>query len=338
MTALSVILTVLLILIFAEAGMLFLVSHPRALRRVGRKLRNSITYLYIQGERKVMPFLEECSRYSPEFGYTLKPGQFVFTEREFSNTYSINSKGVRDSEASLTGPEIVVLGDSFAFGWGVDHEETFAALVEERTGLRVLNTAIPSFGTAREMVMLRSLDRSRLKGIILQYCGDDYDENLKYYRNGNRPQLMRQETFDRLVVIHSRPKKYFFGKFVWMKIQKRINEWKASSQNAESLPPIGEVDAFLHVLKQNADMLADLPMVVFEMNGINQSNAFTTVLSREILQNDRQPMFIRNMKVIDMSRHLVDGHFYILDGHLTAEGHHIVTDVLCQALDEMKVT
>lgn len=335
MTAAIIFFGVLLVLCLAEAGMLFLLTHPGVLRRMGRKLQNSMAYLYVQGERKVMPFVKGCGRYSPEFGYTLNPGNFVFAEREFTNTYFINSLGVRDSEEALKEPEIIVLGDSYALGWGVDQHESFAARVGRQTGLKVLNTAIPSFGTAREMVMLRRIDRSRLKWIILQYCGDDYDENLKYHGNGNRPQLMREETFHGLVARHSRPKNYFFGKFLWMKIQKRINEWKASTRKTESCPSMSEVDAFLHVLKQNEDILTGVPLVVFEMNGINQTNTFTTVLKTKILQDD-QPLFIRNMRVIDMSQYLVDVHFYILDGHLTAEGHCIVADVLCRALTSGK--
>jgi hypothetical protein len=330
------ILLIILVLSSIEMVMLFLVRHPRILRLFSSKLQNSISYLYVQGERKVMQYLEGCGQYSPDLGYTLKPGTFTFTETEFSNAYFINSVGVRDIEDALRSPEIIILGDSYALGWGVNQDETFSALIGEKTKLKTLNTSIPSFGTVREMLMLRKIDRSKLKCLIIQYCGDDYDENLRYYLNGNLPQIMRAETFRKLTVIHSRPKKYFFGKYVWMKMQKKIGELKAAGAQAASELPVSEVDLFLHVLQQNRDMLESVPMIVFEMNGIHQTNHFTTLLRKKATENSNLA-FIRTMKVLDMSQHLSSEHFYLLDDHLTAEGHRIVTDVLYRTLREEKL-
>ncbi|OQX61330.1 MAG: hypothetical protein B5M56_09300 [Desulfococcus sp. 4484_241] len=327
---------VALILAALEAGMRFLVCHPDHLRRMSRKLQNSIGYLYIQGERKVMPFLKECSRYSPDFGYTLKPGRFVFTEREFSNTYHINSLGVRASEEALDGPQVVILGDSFAFGWGVDQDEIFSSLLEKRTNLKFLNTAVPSFGTVREMIMLRSIDRSRLRCIILQYCGDDYDENIRYYRNGNRPQIMRKQTFHRLVRLHSRPRRYFFGKYLWMKIKKKTNEFMAKRKKTGQPPPMDETDMFLYVLKQNRDILDGIPIVMFEMNGVRQENRITSLLAKRAA-HESQPEFIRNMRILDLSGVLKDEHYYVLDGHMTPEGHRILADTIYDALCDMGI-
>ncbi len=330
-----VIFTVLLVLIIIESVMLFLVRHPDVLRLMPRKLQNSISYLYVQGERKIMQYLEGCGQYSPDLGYTLKPGEFIFAESEFSNAYFINSLGVRDTEEALVGPEIIIVGDSYALGWGVNQDETFAALIRRKTNRKTLNTSIPSYGTVREMLMLRKLDRSKLKCLIIQYCGDDYDENLRYYLNGNRPQIMRAETFLKATAIHSRPKKYFFGKYVWMKIQKKIGELKLSVTQTAPAPTMSDVDLFLHVLKQNQDMLASVPVIVFEMNGIHQTNYFTTLLRKTILERSNPP-FIQAMKVLDMSQYLNNEHFYMLDDHLTAEAHAIVADVLYRTLQKEK--
>lgn len=54
--------------------------------------------------------------------------------------YSINSLGVRDDEAALNNPEIVVVGDSQAMGWAVGREQTFPALIGKQTGKKILNT------------------------------------------------------------------------------------------------------------------------------------------------------------------------------------------------------
>lgn len=326
---------IILILSFIEMAMLFLVRHPRILRLFSGKLQNSISYLYVRCERKILQFQEGCGQYHHELGYTLKPGKFIFTEREFSNVYSINSLGVRDTEEAIYQPEIVILGDSFAFGWGVNQDATFAKLIEHKTNCKTLNTSVPSFGTVREMLMLRQIDRSKLNCLIIQYCDDDYDENLRYYINGNRPQIMRAETFSKLVAKHSQIKPYFFGQYLLEKIKKKLDERKP--QTAPLNPGIGldEADLFLHILKQNEDLLKTLPIIVFEMNGINQTNHFTTSLKQKICANGNPP-FIQAIKLLDMSHYLTRKDFYVLDSHLTAQGHVIVADVLYRTLQDIR--
>lgn len=51
-----------------------------------------------------------------------------------------NSQGLRDTEVPLWGPPtILVLGDSFTFGWGVSNGETFPDVLESLTHVNVLN-------------------------------------------------------------------------------------------------------------------------------------------------------------------------------------------------------
>jgi len=43
------------------------------------------------------------------------------------------------------------------------------------------------------------------------------------------------------------------------------------------------------------------------------------------------------MIILDMSQYLEDRHFYVLDSHLTATGHVIVTDVLYKTILGMNI-
>jgi hypothetical protein len=332
----SFLLLIILILFLLETGMLFLLRFPQVLRKLSRKLQNSIGHLYIYGERKIMQFQRGSGRYHPELGYTLMPGKFIFAEKEYNNVYYINSLGIRDTEEALSQPEIVVAGDSFALGWGVNQEETFAKLVEKKTNLPTLNTAVPSYGTVREMLMLRQVDRSRLRCLIIQYCNDDYDENLRYYLNGNRPQIMRAETFQKLMDKHSTPQKYFPGKNILLKVKKKIAEARPLPTPAADQTNLTDVDLFLHVLRQNADMLADLPIIALEMNGKNQPNSFTISLKQKAPGSENPP-FIRQMIVLDMSEYLRDKHFYVLDDHLNRDGHIVVADVLYKTMQDARI-
>lgn len=65
-------------------------------------------------------------------------------------TYQSNSQGFRSSrefDENFDGRRIAFLGDSFTFGWGVEENETFAALLESKLEhTRSYNFGIRGFG------------------------------------------------------------------------------------------------------------------------------------------------------------------------------------------------
>ena len=92
--------------------------------------------------------------------YTLRPNLNVRFQKKplLSNTC-----GMRDKEFPILKPEntyrIALLGDSFAFGWGVEQNESFAAQLEnnlnrmstEGTKFEVLNFGVPGYSTFQEV-------------------------------------------------------------------------------------------------------------------------------------------------------------------------------------------
>ncbi len=76
-------------------------------------------------------------------------------------------------------PVLLVLGDSFAFGHGVDYEESFPALVAQRLDGRysVVNTGVPGYGPVQYRQILASLLASgdRPAAVLLSlYLGNDF--------------------------------------------------------------------------------------------------------------------------------------------------------------------
>ena len=74
-------------------------------------------------------------------------------------------------------------------------------------------------------------------------------------------------------------------------------------------------------------MLSSVPIIVFEMNGRDQSNTFTDELKQKAISSGN-PTFIQNLIIIDMSQYLLQNDFFVLDDHLTPSGHRIVADIL----------
>ncbi len=100
----------------------------------------------------------------PPRRYRLRPGHqgSLSNGAEFSTHVAINSLGLRgpESRRQATQPRILVLGDSFVFGWGVEIEASMVAgvqlgLRQDYSELEVLNGGLPGFGLRDEVDWLR---------------------------------------------------------------------------------------------------------------------------------------------------------------------------------------
>jgi lysophospholipase L1-like esterase len=119
----------------------------------------------------------------PVLIYELRRG--VTVERD-GTVYRINAHGLRDDrELPPKGPgerRVLVLGDSVAFGLGVEGPRTFPALLEaaldrQRPPTRVLNLSVLGYRTAQE-VRLFERDGWALEpdAVILAFCLNDFDD------------------------------------------------------------------------------------------------------------------------------------------------------------------
>ncbi|PWB74841.1 MAG: hypothetical protein C3F15_07315 [Holophagae bacterium] len=120
--------------------------------------------------------------------YRLTPG---FDMELDGRRYRVSSLGLRGGELSpqrpAGGQRVVVLGDSFAFGLGVDEDETFAAQLEallRRDGRRVevANLGVPGYHTGQELAWLEragfALDPDLV--VLLYYGNDEIGEAFQY--------------------------------------------------------------------------------------------------------------------------------------------------------------
>ncbi|MHC4997230.1 MAG: SGNH/GDSL hydrolase family protein [Planctomycetota bacterium] len=124
--------------------------------------------------------------YDPDYGKALKKN-FTATRYtpEFKMRITLNSHGFRGPEPEPMNPRrILLLGDSFTMGYGVDDGEEYPALVRaalEKSSpgdFSVINTGMGSNGNGRWIKFLREeADRYGPELVVLQFCSNDFLDN-----------------------------------------------------------------------------------------------------------------------------------------------------------------
>ncbi|WP_170377117.1 hypothetical protein [Ruegeria atlantica] len=314
----ALILAVLLIGLEATLAWLVARESPTGIRAVDR-LAQKIYWANVS----YVQYLPECARYDPELGYTLQPGNCTFENTGFSTELVVNSAGYRDDEASLDAPEIVVLGDSQAMGWGVGQGMTFADVIEAETGRKTLNTGVSSYGTVRELMTLDRLDRSNLKTVIVQYSDNDGYENRRYLHDGTLS-AMSQETYAKLVAEnegtgggfgHYLPA--FLNELRWRFIGGEDGE---DEQYDLQMADLSGPDVLIEVLA-NWDWGPTPPhLIVFDVNTGGRGGRFTEVLSTSP-DLDLLRAKVSDLTILHTPDILEPEDYLFPDGHLSETGH-----------------
>ena len=212
--------SILLCVILFDLYIGFLLSFPK-LAKYGPL--HFLQYVYADHFRTIIQYEPAFAQYDPELKYTFIPGTFIFQNLEYTTKYSINSIGIRDNEASLTKPEIIVIGDSVPMGWGVQQHETFAKRIENETNIKVLNAAISSYSPVQAIRILDKIDTSNMKYLIFYYEHWKFSETHRYYTQRENFTTLDESTYQHLVRTYQMQKKYYFGKYFYLAIRQLIH-------------------------------------------------------------------------------------------------------------------
>jgi hypothetical protein len=122
--------------------------------------------------------------YDPLLGWAHRPGRSgTMHHPDFRIEVSISSQGLRDREYPLERvpgrKRMLVLGDSFAWGFGVEQDEALSEIVEQRhPDWEVLNAGVSGFGTDQELLFLRERGlRWRPDVVLLLFHPNDVADN-----------------------------------------------------------------------------------------------------------------------------------------------------------------
>ena len=133
--------------------------------------------LYVSPER------DRFWKYDSLLGWANQPGQEgIFETPEFRTVVHINEKGLRDLPHSYKRQNnierILVLGDSFAWGYGVEESERFSQLLEQSLNVEVINAGVSGYSTDQELLWYRNEGiKYETDLVILVLAGNDVGDN-----------------------------------------------------------------------------------------------------------------------------------------------------------------
>lgn len=282
-------------------------------------------YHYYPNCRNIIQYSEPCACYNPNLYYTLRPNSSCnFKNWEFSTTIFSNSKGLRDDESSLEKPEIICLGDSHTMGWGCEQDQTYPQVLEQRLKRKVLNAGISSYGTAREIMLIKTLDTSNLKYLIFQYCQNDYDENKEYIENNFKLKISSNKSYtelNKLTVLRNVyfPFKHFLGICYSAGLALKIRLTKPSVKITETVKSDKQTEAkaFFEVL-QRAKLPPNVKILVFYQKIVGQPDSLRTSFYAALKQLVSTSKYAYSLESIDIAHDRQD--FFRIDDHTNTSG------------------
>ncbi|MBN1687659.1 MAG: hypothetical protein JW893_01015 [Candidatus Omnitrophica bacterium] len=306
------------LLIASEIFFALCFRHPEIARFIPR---NEIRkWVYCSRIHRVIPESLPRLVYDSEVTYTMPPSAtFKKVAPEYEVVVRTNSEGLRDDEESLNAPEVIVLGDSEAMGQGVEQDQTYAAILERESGFKVLNAAVGSFGTVREMILLNRLETTRLKYLIIDYHPNDYDENRYFYEHG-RLDITPREKVEALWDKEVRAARYYSGKYTVYAVIGLLESIKARSivQKKEN-----EAKYFLHAVSEASKK---------NLRGVKIVSIVPGPLSEQIRQElslGEYPDPVSNMMLVsenEIREKCFGDCYYPFDGHRKAKAYRLFAD------------
>lgn len=285
----------------------FAAAAPRPVTRLAQQLYRHFNRGFIQFDAK-------CARYDPQVTYTLRPGECTFANLEFNTVVRVNRAGLRDDEQSLDAPEVIVIGDSHAMGWGVQQDETFPEVIARETGATVLNAAVSSYGTVRERIMLDRVDTSRLRTLIVQYSDNDVVENYVFKQDGDRLPITGEAEYQDIVRYYASQRSYYPGKYVFRLFMK-FSKLERTEPDQLQIPRVStseEIGLFLNALENAGKTpLNSVRVIVLE---VSQDFAPARTFIEALAET-------RQVETFDTTAVLTPADFFVLDDHMTAHGH-----------------
>ncbi len=260
-------------------------------------------------------------------GWHYRPGMSVrHVSAEFDVTVRTNAQGFRGPDwksavdpESPHAPRVLVLGDSYAFGWGVEYEQSLPARIEAlHPEWDVLGAAVSGYGTDQECLLLEQLDTTvRPDVVVVVFCENDLLECAGDESYGKRkPRFVRDAGGLRLEGVPVPYPVIERVSLVWRAIRKAVWERSAAARTRDL---DAEWALVCDIYRRMHRALGGRPLVI-----VSDEPRLASFASMEA---GVEHLDLRDVFGVDAA----SLHFPI-DGHWNAAGHARAAEALARAL------
>jgi len=300
--------------IYIVSGFLLIKGITPELKLITEYQRN---FYFHGGIRNLWQSQKGCIEFDEDLIFVPKKTSCNFKNLEFNTVVKFDDYGRYSKHPSLEKKGIAVIGDSHAMGWGVNDDETFASLLEKKIKRPVFNLAVSGYGTPREIIRLEKSNLlDKVDTVILQYCYNDFGENIGFEKNSYDVAKQKFSTMATSDPISN-----------YRKLRKAVRysvtiPFDIINKKNQSLDFKGHKKVLLKVLKDYPS-LKDKKIIIFYANGFNMK--FYNFPKGKSNEMDN---------VYFLGLNMGEEHFFKIDGHLSSYGHSIVAQEISKILYE----
>ena len=295
---------------------------------------------YIYHGRAIIQLQPDCVQYDEQLWYRPRDGRTTFNNYEFSTTIgSVDGHRVNPYLESL--PEVIILGDSFAQGWGVNDEDTVASVLTRDHRLQALTYGVSSYGTNRELLAWRRAFAGtghKPAHIVIFYCTNDYAENIYFLDHGVKKYAVAEyENLTNQAADHVAHRSLLVGPLSnhvasfkngyrkWFLIRRQRLDYGNLYDPDPRVSNAEQVRAFKAVLDANRDILGDIKISVVAFKGWSGKDAFGAALAAT-------PTLANGAVINVVLNTLPRSAYYSLDGHLNVRGNRQMAALLAERI------
>lgn len=301
--------------------------------------------------------LADFWRHDPVYGWSHRAGHTgKFSSHGFDTSVRINTHGFRGPERGYEKPvgtrRVVVLGDSYVWGFGVEEAEIFTTLIENRLGpkLQVINLGVSGYSTDQELLLYRNEGhRYSPDAVVLVVASNDVADNARsvaYVVYGkplfdikgeelvltNDP-VPHAPLWERAVFALARQS------YVLNQLNRVRENWSLGSALETSadqpVPAVEREFPFTHAERLTTRLIAEVRQAAEESGA-----AFLVVLVDQIYAGRKFPDYLASlgMNVVSLDDHIRadDASLHLPDDfHWSARGHESVADALAPRIESL---
>lgn len=117
----------------------------------------------------------------PVIGFVQRPSIKMFHTVDPKFSVYTDTIGARVGKPNMVGPaktDMLTIGCSVAWGHGVENEKTFSSMLQNKSGMKVVNLGLASYGTTASLLIFKKNIALRPRWVVYGFIEDHLNRNL----------------------------------------------------------------------------------------------------------------------------------------------------------------